>query len=202
MLDLTFNYCPVSGVASKLNVKAFVVAGFFKKDLPKSSDFAFYSCCVFSKPDFSGLRKARLLSDFVAVDGCSPELCAWAANSKVDLLLQPFGVEGNFVDSETAGVLARNNVFVGILFSEFLKLNGYQRQLLLKNAVQCIKVLENSGVKLVFFSGAENEFQLRSPRDFSSFGVLLGLKRESALKCVKQNLDLFLGRLHEGSKSE
>lgn len=195
-LDLTLSgFCPDSGLVAKLKIGNVIVSGMEKTALPQKANAKYFSCMVISKPDGSQLKKSRGVCDFVAVQGSSPELCAWAANSKADLLLQPFSAERNFIDSQTAGLMAGNKVFAGILFSQFLKSGGYQRQMFLKNAMQCIRVLENAGVKMLFFSGAENEFQLRAPEDFSSFGVLLGMKTENALKCVRANPALFLGRL-------
>lgn len=155
----------------------------------------FFSCAIISKPDGNELKAARKNFDFVCVAGSSPQVCAWAANQKVDLLIQPFSSDRNFIDSQTASVLAQNNVFVGIFFAEFLQSAGAGRQLLIKNASQCIKVIANSGVKTLFFSGARDESGLRAVKDLDSFGVLLGLSEHDSKKIVRENPAMFLGRL-------
>jgi len=154
------------------------------------------SCAVILRKDASALQSLRGKCDFVAVQGSSPELCAWAANSKgVDLLLQPFSSEKCFLDIETANVLRDNNVFVCILFSDFLECDGFRLGQLLKNAAMCVKLCEKAGTKILLASGAKNESQLRPAKDLSSFGVMLGMKKENALKVVRENPELFLARL-------
>ncbi len=168
-----------------------------KIDFPAQHPGAkFYFCAAISKNDSAALQKARRESDFVAVTGLSPELCAWAANAKgVDLLLQPFNSEKCFLDLQTANVLRDNNVFVAILFSDFLESEGFRLSQLMKNAAMCVKICANAKVKLLFFSGAKNEMQMRASKDLASFAVLLGMKKENALQAVRGSQSDFLGRI-------
>ncbi|HLC92505.1 MAG TPA: RNase P subunit p30 family protein [archaeon] len=156
----------------------------------------FLSCLILQNNDNNALQKARKQSDFIAVRGSSPEMCAWAANSKgVDLLLQPFSSEKCFLDMQTANVLLQNNVFVCVLFSDFLEADGFRLSQLIKNAAMCVKLCESAGVKMLFVSGARNESQMRAGKDLASFAVLLGLKKEAALKSARANGKDFLERL-------
>ena len=181
----------------RLKNDAVIVSNSSKQTLPKtdSSNVKFYSCAILSGPDGNDLRKARAGSDFVAVNGTTSEICAWAANQKVDLLLQPFNSEKNLIDSQTANVLFQNNVFVGIIFAEFLQISGFRRQMLVKNAMQCIKVLQNAGTKILLLSGAKDSSEMRAVNDFSSFGVLLGLSQHDSYKIIRENGKEFTGRL-------
>lgn len=124
----------------------------------------------------------------IAMNCKSPDDCMWAANSKTtDIILQPFTHEKNFIDRQTAEMLAKNEVFTAILFSEFLEKQKQQRQLLIKNAMQTIKILEKTKAKTLIFSGAKNQYQIRAPKDLASFLTTLGMKKENAIKTIKEN---------------
>lgn len=193
-----FNGLPViSRVSAELGGDAVIVSGASRQELSgKNFGTKFLSCKVLGKKDNPELQKARNNFDFVAVWGNSTELCSWAANMKgIDLLLQPFNSEKCFLDLQTANVLRDNNVFVGVLFSDFLEANGMRQAQLMKNAAMCIKILENAGAKVLLFSGAKNEFQLRASKDLSSFGAMLGMKKENAMRSVRDNSGEFLRKV-------
>ncbi|VVB99784.1 Ribonuclease P protein component 3 [uncultured archaeon] len=156
----------------------------------------FFSCKILAKKDSAELQRFLKSCDFIAVRGSSPEMCSWAANSKgVDLLLQPFSPEKCFLDVQTANVLRDSNVFVCILFSDFLECDGFRLGQLLKNAAICLRLCENAGTGVLLVSGAKNESQLRASKDMYSFGAMLGMKKEAALRAVRENPELFLKRL-------
>ncbi|MEM4326724.1 MAG: RNase P subunit p30 family protein [Candidatus Diapherotrites archaeon] len=123
-----------------------------------------------------------------AINCKNPNDCMWAASSKtIDMIIQPFTTEKNFIDRQTAEMLAKNEVFTAILFSEFLEKQKQQRQLLMKNAMQSIKLLEKTKAKTLIFSGAKNQHQIRAPKDLVSFLITLGMKKENAIKTIKEN---------------
>ena len=111
------------------------------------------------------------------------------------MLLQPFSSEKCLLDLQTANVLRDSNVFVCFLFNEFLESGGFRLSQLLKNAAMCVKICDSSGAKMLFMSGAKNEFQMRASKDLSSFASLLGMKKEKAIAAVRKNTEDFVGRL-------
>ena len=180
-------------ISQVLSENVLAVSG--HKESP-SKNSKFHPCSLILRNDNSALQNARKTSDFIAVRGSSPEVCAWAANSKgVDLLLQPFNSEKCFLDLQTANVLRDNNIYVAVQFNEFLEAEGFRLSMLMKNASMCVRLCENAGTKLLFVSGAKNEFELRHPKDLASFAVMLGMKKESALRAVRTGSEEFLGRL-------
>ena len=154
----------------------------------------FYSCKLISKLDNSELQKSKL-ANFSAIYANSIENCSFAANQKLDLVLNPFNSEKNFLDAQTANVFAQNNTFIGIVFADFLRAQGFARSQLLKNASMALRVAQNSGAKILFSSRAQNIGELRASKDLSSFAVLLGMKTEAAIRATKINPQEFLERL-------
>jgi len=160
----------------------------------RKSKVKLFSCKVLEKKDSKEIQKFRKLADFVAVRGGTIEMNSWAANQKVDLLLQPFSVNKNAFDLATANVLRDNKVFTCFLFNEFLEAKGFGQTQLMKNAILCLKLVEKADAPLLFVSGAREKLQLRAAKDLSSFGVFLGMKKEIALKTVRKNTEKFLER--------
>ncbi len=155
----------------------------------------FYFCSLLPRNDNALLQKVRKPAALTAIRGNSLEGCSFAANQKLDLLLNPFTSEKNFLDVQSANVLAGNGTFIGILFRDFLGAEGFARSQLLKNAAMSLKVAQRAGTKLLFFSGAHDEAQMRAAKDLSSFGVMLGMKREDALRAIKENASEFAERV-------
>ncbi|MBI4210687.1 MAG: hypothetical protein HY544_04240 [Candidatus Diapherotrites archaeon] len=152
-------------------------------------------CSILEGPGSAVPRKSADKGFVVAVRGSSPESCAWAANSKgVDLLLQPFSTEKCFLDIQTANVLRDRAVFVGVLFSDFLESDGFRQAQLFKNAAMCVKLCASAGTKILLLSGARSWQQMRASKDLSSFGVMLGMGKEDALRAVRGNAEEFAGR--------
>jgi len=161
----------------------------------RKSKVKLFSCKVIEKKDNAELQKFKKLADFVAVRGGTIEMNSWAANQKVDLLLQPFSQNKNAFDLATANVLRDNKVFTCFLFNEFLEAKGFGQTQLMKNAMLCLKLIEKSKAPLLFVSGAKEKQEMRASKDLSSFGVFLGMKKENALKAVRKNTENFLERV-------
>ena len=160
----------------------------------RKSSVKLLSCKIFEKKNNKELQSFRGKADFLGVRGGSIEMNSWAANQKIDLLLQPFSSSKNCFDLATANVLKENNIFVGFLFNEFLNANGFKQTQLMKNAILALKLLGKAKVNVLFFSGAENEFEMRSAKDLGSFGVFLGMNKQSCVSC-KKNSEKLLERV-------
>ncbi len=152
-------------------------------------------CKVIEHKDNNELQKSKKQFPLVAVRGGSPEMNAWAANQKVDLLIQPFNTGKNSMDMATANVLAENNVYTVFLFNEFLSESGFRQTQLMKNASLALKLLDKADAPILFVSGAARKEDLRAAKDLASFAVMLGLKKEKALKAVRKNPEMFLERI-------
>ncbi len=156
----------------------------------------FFSCKVLPRKEGPSLQAFSKLADFIAVRGGSVEMNSWAANQKgIDILLQPFTSEKNSLDLATANLLAEKNVYTCFLFNEFLQAEGFRLSQLIKNASQCLKILGAAGARVMFASGAVNEGQMRASKDLSSFGAMLGMKKENALKAAREGAEKFLERV-------
>ncbi len=184
----------VAAISKELKDENVVVASASLKGLEELRERAhgsgpkLFSCAIVDKKDNSALQKTKKAADFAAVMGSSPEMCAWAANSKgVDFLLQPFSAEKCFLDIQTANVLSQNGIAVAILFSDFLNAQGFRLSQMMKNASMCIRLCCSAGAKAWFVSGARTENEMRAAKDLSSFAVLLGMRKEEALKSARQD---------------
>ncbi len=192
----------IDPLSQKLGDDSVIVArDFSQEELKKFSSEAgslkarFIPCKLLSKRDNSEAQKAKKSGALIAIDGDSLENCSFAAGQKLDLLLNPFTSEKNFLDVQSGHVLCQNGTFIGIVFSDFLRSEGFARSQLLKNAAMSVKVAKRSGAKLLFFSGARSEDEMRASKDLSSFGALLGMKTEDAIKAIKENSKAFMERV-------
>ena len=166
----------------------------FNKEKRKSK-VKILSCKIIEKKDNNELQKFRKKADLIAIRGGSLEMNSWGANQKIDLLLQPFTSEKNALDLQICNVMKENKIFVCFLFNEFLNSQGFKQTQLIKNASFCLTLLQKAKTSFLFVSGAKEKSDLRAAKDFSSFGVMLGMKKENALKVVRKNPENFLERL-------
>ncbi len=162
---------------------------------PPAPKTNFAPCMLLTKQDSAQLQKIRKLQALTAIHGSSVEACAFAANQRLDLLINPFTSEKNFLDVQSANVLAQNGTFIAILFCDFLRAEGFARSQLLRNAAMSLKVAHNAGAKILLFSGAQNELEMRASKDLASFGVMLGMKTEDAIKAARGNVTEFMERV-------
>jgi len=164
----------------------------FNKEKRKSKT-KILSCKVIEKKDNNELQKFRKKADLIAIRGGSLEMNSWAVHQKIDLLLQPFTHEKNSLDLQTCNILKDNNIFVCFLFNEFLNSRGFKQTQLIKNASFALVLLQKAKTPFLFVSGAKEKNDLRAAKDFSSFGVMLGMKKEDALKTVRTSEKLLEG---------
>lgn len=168
--------------------------GEFNK-LKASFKTRFFSCRALEKKDPSEFQRARKLYDFIAVRGSSPELVAWAAEQGADIVLEPFSSEKNFLDTGSATLLRGNSISVAFLLSDFLSAGGMRQAQLLKNASMSARIAQSSGLNVLLFSGAKSVQGMRAAKDLSSFGAMLGMKKDFAINAVRRNPEKLLERL-------
>lgn len=166
------------------------------KEKSVDSKVNFYSCKIIRGKKSDEIKKFKSKADFIIAEGGSLDMNAWAANQKgVDAIFQPFSSAQSSLDLSTANVMAQNNIFAIFPLEPFLSCSGFKRSQLMKNASFTLSVLEKAGVKILFVSGALDEKELRSARNLSSFGVLLGMKKANAISAVKSNAHEFFGKV-------
>lgn len=158
-----------------------------KKDLVGEKKVKHYFCHVLEKDDSRELKRFLGSVDFLAVQGKNMKLNKFAVSQKkVDFLLQPFAWKKMEFDTAIARLAHDNDVKIVFLFNEFSERQGFQKSLVLKNAFLCVKLLKKFKAKALFFSGAKNAFQLRSPKDLQSLAVLLGFTLEQAKRFTEK----------------
>ncbi|MFH1255718.1 MAG: RNase P subunit p30 family protein [Candidatus Diapherotrites archaeon] len=190
MSDLVFfnNAKAIASQAKLLGIEKVIVSSDGK--IPPVKGIEFRSCAVLQKLNFEEARKFRQKGFLAAVDGASLSANRFAASTKgIDLLLQPLDAGKMFFDSGLAQLCARNNVSVAFLFSAFLNAKPFEQAQLFRNAAIVVKLLRRFKIKACVFSGAESEWEMRSPKDLKVFARLLGFTEKEAGKAVGENPD-------------
>lgn len=119
-------------------------------------------------------------------------------NKKTDILLSPHCLakkdKMHFRNSGLNQVLCKiakkNNIALGISFSQIL--NSKKRGQEIGRIMQNIKFCQKYGVKIVLGTFAEKKWELRTPKDLISYGLLLGMNPKEAkqsLENIKQIMD-------------
>ena len=124
------------------------------------------------------VNKFRQLVDYIAVLGGDVTKNKFAAsNKRVDILLQPCIADRLSFDTAIANMMKQNKQILGILFSDFLNAGRFQRTILFKNYIFAAKICKKYKVEVKLFSGARNEFELRSPEDLLAMKNLLQVRK-------------------------
>ncbi|MFH1592308.1 MAG: RNase P subunit p30 family protein [Candidatus Woesearchaeota archaeon] len=111
-------------------------------------------------------------------------------NKNVDILM---GLENkserDFMHSRNSGLnqvlcnlAKKNGVGIGFCFRDVLK--SKNRGLILGRMMQNVKLCRKYKVKMMVFSGAKDENELKSARDIMSFGIVLGMTAGEAKKAL------------------
>lgn len=144
-------------------------------------------CQVIEKPDSKEVSKYRQKADFLAVNGKNIERNSFAVSKEaVDFLLMPCCERKPEFDTAIARIASKNRVGIAVLFSEFLNAEKKKRSMMFKNYFFVAKLCKKFKARILFFSGALNERELRKAKDFSSFGILLGLSLNDSLNSVRK----------------
>lgn len=167
--------------------KTFTLAELKKlKEEIKTAKLPFLICHLLSKTDNKELKAFSQKADFIAVNGSSLKAKEFAvSNKKVSFLLHATSAGKPEFDTALCTLARQNNVFIAILFSDFLNQKNFNNSLLLKNYLFALKLCKKKKVPVAFFSGASKPEELRQVKDLASFAVMLGYFREEALKIVR-----------------
>ncbi len=115
------------------------------------------------------------------------------SNRKVDILVSPHSGIGrkDYLNSRNSGlneilckIARKNEVAVGLSFSEVLNSKGVDRALIIGRMMQNIVLCRKFKVQMVLASFASNESEMRAPKDLLSFGIVLGMNPGEAKKAL------------------
>lgn len=79
-------------------------------------------------------------------------------------------------------IIKKNNITVGFNFNDVL--TAKNRAQIIGKMTQNIKLCRKYKVKMAIFSGATNQYELRSAKDLISFGITLGMTPGEAQKTL------------------
>jgi len=125
---------------------------------------------------------------------------------KVDILLCPHsGVLRDYLHSRNSGLndvlcklAKKNDVAVGFSFSEVLNAEGLERSLIIGRMMQNVSLCRKFKVPIVLGSFAFDKFEMRSPKDLLSFGVVIGMSPGEVNRALS-HVDEIIARKHSSA---
>jgi len=134
------------------------------------------------------LRQFRRKCEILTVKCLEKKICTWAARDRrVDILNFPFfECLKNFTEA-TANLAVEGDTAIEIWFKQFLDVRGIKRARLIAEARRVAKIALKKGVKIIIDSGAENIFEMRSPRELGALGYLLDIPEKQIELTVSEN---------------
>ena len=100
--------------------------------------------------------------------------------SDADVLLDPLDTGRLTVDSAVVEIARQRGVAIAISFRPFLVASRMKRARLIAGYKKLVLLCLKGGVRPLLVSGAENEWEVRSPHQLIAFGALLGLSLDQA----------------------
>ena len=186
-------------LALKLETNTYIIAQYFsiqslekiKKEI-QNTDFDFKLCHILSTEDPAQAKKFKQKVDLIAVLGGKVNLNKFGVTNKnIDLLLCPVTEKKFEFDTAITQTAFENNKPIALLFSQFLDLQGIKRANLFRNYFFALKLCKKFKIPMLFFSGAKNENQLRSPKNLFNLATLFRYSPEQANHFLEMALQLF-----------
>ncbi len=133
-----------------------------------------------------GFQEIKYFKDFKIILGENENSIRKAAeNKEIDILLIQDSKAKDKLSSRDSGLnqvickLAHENkIAIGFSFSEILK--SKEKHKILGRIMQNIRLCRKYKVKMVLASFANNKWEMRSPKDLFSFGIVLGMTGKEA----------------------
>jgi RNase P/RNase MRP subunit p30 len=135
------------------------------------------------------LRRFRRKFEIISVTCQSKPIARQAAKDRrVDLVSFPSpDFRQRFFDAAEAELMASALASLEIDMFSLLSGTSFERIRMLSNLRREIATAEKFSVPIVISSGAEDEFFMRTPRDFAAFSCLFDMPLASALEAVSKN---------------
>lgn len=126
--------------------------------------------------------------DLLIVDGGNVKVNRGAVeDSRVDILSRPeYKRKDSGVDHVIAKSAAKNNVAIELNVNQLLKTKKKLRSHILGHLKRNVRLAKKYDCNLITSSGANDAYELRSPRDMAAFPYLLGTSIELAIDTVSK----------------
>jgi RNase P/RNase MRP subunit p30 len=128
------------------------------------------------------LRSLRTKAEIIAIKCYSKQVARQAAKDRrVDLISFPLiSPKKRFFDFAEAELASGANASLEIDMAPLLKLQGFERSILLSSLRREIQVANKAHVSIVLSSGADEPIFLRSAEDYCSLTYLFGMDQHNA----------------------
>ncbi len=173
-------------------MQEFAQANGLKEALLVTDDVVEKADCFFidgtkSKGIRKDIQRTRHKFCLIAVLG-SPERNREILEACPDVLLSPhFAAGKDFMkvrnaglDSVTCKIAAKNKISIGIDFSEILKAQEQEREILIGRIMQNIRLCRKYKVKMLIATFASSVLEMRSAHDLQAFAQALGMTPKEA----------------------
>ena len=140
---------------------------------------------------FFGFSKIYNFNDFKIIEGGDDDKNRKALeNRNTDILLSPEKTRNkDFMHSRDSGlnqvlckIAKKNEIAIGFNFNEVLI--SKNRHLILGKMMQNVKLCRKYKVNMIIISGANDEMEMKMPKDLISFGKTIGKTAEEAKKAL------------------
>ncbi len=115
-----------------------------------------------------------------------------------DGIVDPIYPRANVLDYNALTTARDNDITLVFTLSRFLSVKGIERAKLIARARLLIRMALKKGVRILLASGAEHPFDLRTPYQLESFGVLLGLSWKKAEWSITKTPEYLIRRKSHG----
>ena len=125
--------------------------------------------------------------------GGTEELNKKIVRSRTRVLLDPMDSGKMAIDTASLQVARDNDIAIAVTFRQFLVASRFKRVRLLVAYRKLIQLCLKKKNRVILASGAENDFELRSPEQLIAFGVFLGLTRQQAKWAISKAPEYVMG---------
>ncbi|MCD4739867.1 hypothetical protein K8R43_01595 [archaeon] len=133
------------------------------------------STCPHVELEPNQLTRSYEKNKIVFVRGGTLEQNKKTVRSPCDVLLDATRIDPNVVQ-----VAKDNNVTFGITLHQFLYTKQFKRASLIRSYFRLIKLYNKMNSSILLVSGANNNFEVRTPEQLASLGIFLGQTKRQA----------------------
>lgn len=142
------------------------------------------------------LKNYRKCDIIMVAGGKSAKLNHYTCKIReVDMIDHPYDLRGNGINHILSRMLVENNITVNINLMDIIKNRGTYRTRTLSQIHNILKMREKFNFRLVFSTGSENFFDVRSPEAMLSLGRLLNIQQDDMTKLISNNVEDVIGNI-------
>ena len=136
------------------------------------------------------LKNYRKCDIIMVAGGKSAKLNHYTCKIReVDMIDHPYDLRGNGINHILSRMLVENNITVNINLMDIIKNRGTYRTRTLSQLRNILKMRDKFNFRVVFSTGAENFFDVRSPEAMISLGRLLNIQQDDMTKFISNNVE-------------